>query len=216
MPPATHAAPWTPSTRMKSSSSLRSQSIWLQSGDCHLSRLKQLSAKSSQSTVFIEMVKLACFHVQGWAHDRGIPRKLPMRSSQLQATHSTKSSEPLSLQPVSQRSRGSIRFVRQRSPQRTADTWRRHQHQNLCFLRDGVTRVLRALWFDIVLVTISRRICRLGFDSTGHARHALHSSKAKTRSCRLRSPLVHAVPRMSPGRLTALGCGFNRSMQQIG
>jgi hypothetical protein len=151
------------------------------------------------------MVKLACFHVQGWAHDKCIPRKLPMRSSQLRATHSTKSSESLSLQSVSQRSRGSIRFVWQRSPQRATDTWRRHQHQNLCFLRDSVTRVLRALWFDIVLVTISRRICRLGFDSTGHARHALHASKAKTRSYRICSPLVHTTQIMSPGRLIASG-----------
>ena len=122
-----------------------------------------------------------------------------MRSSQIRVAHSTKSSESLSLQPVSQRSRSSIRFVRQRSPQRATDTWRRHQHQNLCFLRGGVTRVLRALWFDVILVTISRRICRLGFDSIGHARHALHASKTKTCLCRRRSPLVHA---MSPGRLT--------------
>jgi len=126
-----------------------------------------------------------------------------MRSRQLRATHATKSSEPLSLQPVSQRSRGSIRFVRQRSPQRATDTWWRHQHQNLYLLRDGVTRVLRALWFDVVLVTTSRRICRLGFNSTGHARHTLLASKAKTRSCRLRSPLVHAIQIMSPDRLTA-------------
>lgn len=145
------------------------------------------------------MVKLVCFHFQWWAHDRGTPRKLPMRSSQLRATQAPKSSESLSLQPVSQRSRSGIRFVRQRSPQRATDTWRRHQHQNLCFLRGGVTRVLRALWFDIVLVTISRRICRLGFDSTGHARHGLHASKTKTCLCRRRRPLVQA---MSPGRLT--------------
>jgi hypothetical protein len=144
-----------------------------------------------------------CFHFQGWAHDRGTPRKLPLRSSQLRATHSTKSSESLSLQPVSQRSRSSIRFVWQRSPQRATDTQWRHQHQNLCFLRGGVTRVLRALWFDAILVTISRRIFRLGFDSTGHARHALHASKTKTCSCRRRSPLAHTTQVVSPRQLTA-------------
>ncbi|MGF6456781.1 hypothetical protein ABIA55_002245 [Pseudomonas frederiksbergensis] len=148
------------------------------------------------------MVKLVCFHFQWWAHDRGTPRKLPMRSSQIRVAHSTKSSESLSLQPVSQRSRSSIRFVRQRSPQRATVTWRRHQHQNLCFLRSGVTRVLRALWFDVILVTISRRIFRLGFDSIGHARHALHASKTKTCLCRRRSPLVHTIQIMSPRRLT--------------
>lgn len=128
-----------------------------------------------------------------------------MCSSQLRTSHPTKSSDSLSLHPVPQGSRGSIRFVRQRSPQRATNTRRCLQHQNLFFLRDGVTRVLRALWFDIVLVKISRRICRLGFDRTGHARHALQTTKAKTRLCRLRSRLVHAIRIMLPGRLTAMG-----------
>lgn len=153
----------------------------------------------------IEMFKLTCFSRAGLVNGRGIPRKLPMCSSQLRTSHPTKSSDSLSLHPVPQGSRGSIRFVRQRSPQRATNTRRCLQHQNLFFLRDGVTRVLRALWFDIVLVKISRRICRLGFDRTGHARHALQTTKAKTRLCRLRSRLVHAIRIMLPGRLTAMG-----------
>ncbi len=55
------------------------------------------------------------FHPHGAANDRGIPRKLFVRSGQLRATRRAKSGESLSLQPVPQRSWGSICFVRQRS-----------------------------------------------------------------------------------------------------
>lgn len=49
--------------------------------------------------------------------------------------------------------------------------------------------------FDVVLVSISRGVCLLGFGSTGHPRYAFSAPKAETRSFRLRSSLVHTVAR---------------------
>ena len=126
----------------------------------------------------------------GKANDNGVSGKLLMRSRHLRAIRHAQVGEPLPLPPVPQKSRGRIRFLRQCSPQRTTPTFRRQQHQNLCILRGGVARILHTLWLDIVLVTVSMGIRRLGVDSAGHARYALHSCKAKTRSSRLRSPLV--------------------------
>ena len=98
-----------------------------------------------------------------------------MRSRHLRAIRHAQISEPLPLPPVPQESRSRIRFLRQCSPQRTTPTFRRQQHQNLCILKGGVARILHTLRLGIVLVTVSRRVCRLGVDSAGHARYAFHS-----------------------------------------
>jgi hypothetical protein len=52
----------------------------------------------------------------GRAYDRGVSRKLLMRSCGLQASRRAEGCQPLSLQPMSQRPRGSIRVIRQRAP----------------------------------------------------------------------------------------------------
>lgn len=123
-----------------------------------------------------------------------------MRSSRLRVAHPAKGRDSLPLQPVPQRPRSCICLLWQRSTQPAAITSRRQQYQDLCLFTEGGARVLRGVRLELVLVKRPRRVCRLGFDSAGHAGYALPGKQTESPSHRIGSALVHASQRSGSGR----------------
>lgn len=124
--------------------------------------------------------------------DRVFSRQLPLRRREIRDAYPTKSSKPLPLSAMPQKSWSRVCQLRQCPAQRPSHPGWRREHHVLQVIRIGVTAILRSLRLFAVLVTGPRRLLRLDLDRAGLPGQHLYTNEAEADSPGIHSRLVCA------------------------